>query len=176
MQKIPKMKIYPYSQNFKLLFQKQKKKLIEILGKQEIQHIGSTAVPGLGGKGIIDIMIALKDWKDEKEIIEKLKTIGFTHIHPKDKGRIFVSQPLETKYGGTHIHIVKKGSREYKNLLFFRDYLWKHKKDAKVYGLQKDRLLNQAKGDRAVYQKLKEKYIKNVLKHRSLLCKNESAL
>ncbi len=172
---MPNLKIYPYSRDFKLFFQKQKKKLIKILGEQEIQHIGSTAVPGLGGKGIIDIMIALKDWKGEKEIIEKLKTIGFTHIHPKDKGRIFVSQPPETKYGGTHIHIVKKESREYKNLIFFRDYLRKHKKDAKVYGLQKIQLLKQAKGYRAIYKKLKEKYIKNVLKRGSLLYENESA-
>jgi len=85
-------------------------------------------------------MIALKDWEDEKGIIKKLKTIGFTHIHPKNKGRIFISQPPETKYGGIHIHLVKRDSKEYKNLLFFRDYLRKHKKEAQEYGLQKMRL------------------------------------
>ncbi|MBM3205748.1 GrpB family protein, partial [Candidatus Shapirobacteria bacterium] len=132
--------LFPYNKKFPAIFQKQKEKLIKLLGNQEIHHIGSTAVPGLGGKGIIDIMIALKDWEDEKGIIKKLKTIGFTHIHPKNKGRIFISQPPETKYGGIHIHLVKRDSKEYKNLLFFRDYLRKHKKEAQEYGLQKMRL------------------------------------
>jgi GrpB-like predicted nucleotidyltransferase (UPF0157 family) len=162
---MPKLRLFPYNKKFAAIFQKQREKLIKLLGNQEIHHIGSTAVPGLGGKGIIDIMIALKDWKDGKGAIEKLKTIGFTHIHPKDKGRIFISQPGETKYGGIHIHLVKKGGKEYRNLLFFRDYLREHKKEAKEYDFQKMQLLNKAKGNRAIYKKLKVGYIKNILKH-----------
>lgn len=165
MKNMVKLRLYPYNKKFVIIFQKQKKKLIKLLKNQEIHHIGSTAVPGIGGKGIIDIMIVLKGWKDGKGVIEKLKTIGFTHAHPKDKGRIFISQPPETKYGGIHIHLVKRDSKEYKNLLFFRDYLRKHKKDTKEYDLQKMRLLNQARGNRAVYKKLKEKYIKNILRN-----------
>lgn len=160
-----KLKLYPYNKKFPAIFQRQKEKLIKILGNQKIHHIGSTAVPGLGGKGIIDIMIALKNWKDKKEIIEKLKTIGFTHTHPKEKGRIFISQPPETKYGGMHIHLVKMDSKEYKNLFFFRDYLSNHKKEAKEYGLQKMRLLERAQGNRVLYTKLKEEYIKSILKY-----------
>jgi len=137
---MPKIKIFPSNKKFAKIFQKQKGKLINLLGNQEIHHIGSTAVSGLGGKGIIDIMIASKDWRDEKKIIRKLKSIGFVHVHPKENGRIFISKPLATRYGGTHIHLVKRGSKEYKNLLFFRDYLRKHKKDVQEYGLQKMRL------------------------------------
>jgi len=159
------LKLYSYNKKSTEIFQKQKERLIKLLGNQEIRHIGSTAVPGLGGKGIIDIMIALKGWKGGKEIVKELKTIGFTHIHPKDKGRIFISQPDETKYGGTHIHLVKRGNKEYKNLLFFRNYLRKHKKDAQEYNLQKVRLLGKAQGSRTIYKKLKEKYIKDILKY-----------
>jgi len=158
-----KLKLFPYNKKFAVIFQKQKEKLTMLLGNQEIHHIGSTAVLGLGGKGIIDIMIALKDWKGGKEIIKKLKTIGFTHIHPKDKGRIFISQPPETKYGGTHIHLVKKGNRQYKDLLFFRDYLTKHKKEAQKYFALKKQYQKEAKGNRAKYNKLKNQYIGRII-------------
>lgn len=87
MKNMVKLRLYPYNKKFVIIFQKQKKKLIKLLKNQEIHHIGSTAVPGIGGKGIIDIMIVLKGWKDGKGVIEKLKTIGFTHAHPKDKGK-----------------------------------------------------------------------------------------
>jgi len=162
---MPKLKLFQYNKKSAKIFRKQRERLIKLLGNQEIHHIGSTAVPGLGGKGIIDIMIALEDWEERKEIIKRLKTTGFTYIRPRDKGRVFISQPGETKYSGTHIHLVKRGKREYKNLLFFRDFLRKHGKDAQEYGLQKMRLLDQAQGNRAVYKKLKEKYIKSILKH-----------
>ena len=154
-----KLRLYPYNKKFAIIFQKQKEELTKLLGDQEIHHIGSTAVPGLGGKGIIDIMVALKDWKEEKEIIQKLKTIGFTHIHPKDKGRIFISQPGETKYGGIHIHLVKKGNRQYKELLFFRGYLTKHKEEVQKYFVLKKQYQKETKGDRTKYNKLKNQYI-----------------
>ena len=82
-----KLELRPYRAVFKSIFKREKKKLIGAIGKCEINHIGSTAVPGLGGKGIIDIMIALHDWKREKEITGKLKDLGFTHVHPRESGR-----------------------------------------------------------------------------------------
>jgi GrpB-like predicted nucleotidyltransferase (UPF0157 family) len=158
-----KLKLYPYNKKFAEIFQKQKEKLIELLGSQEIHHIGSTAVPGLGGKGIIDIMIVLKDWEDEKEIIKKFKSIGFSHVHPKVKGRIFISQPQVTKYGGTHIHLVKKGNRQYKELLFFKNYLIKHKKEAQKYFDLKKQYKKEAKGDRTKYNKFKNRHVESAI-------------
>ncbi|MCX6766737.1 MAG: GrpB family protein [Candidatus Moranbacteria bacterium] len=52
--------------------------------KLEIEHIGSTAVKSLGGKGIIDISIGIKKWKDADEIIKILKKIGFNRaLNPR---------------------------------------------------------------------------------------------
>jgi len=148
---------------YKDKFEGEKKKILKIIKDCEIHHIGSTAVLGLGGKGIIDIMIGIKDWKESKEIIKRLKKLSFTHIHSKEKGRIFLSKDKTLSLNNVHIHIVKTGSKVYKELLYFRDYLRKNRKEAERYYNLKLKWLKESKGDRKKYNKLKEKYIKEVL-------------
>lgn len=161
---ISKVKIYPYRQNFPKLFDQEKERILEALGNYELQHIGSTAVPGLAGKGIIDILIAVKDWSELPVVIKKLKFLGFVHIHPKDQGRIFLSKESVTKYKDTHIHIVKKYSVIYKNLLAFRDCLRLDKIEAKRYLILKRQWQKQGKNDRNYYRLAKTNYIKSVIK------------
>jgi len=160
-----RLKILPYYQKFLKDFEKEKEKISKALkGKDiEIHHIGSTAISGLGGKGIIDIMLAIKDWKDLDNIVKKLKNIGLKHIHPKEGGRVFLSKIGDTKLGDSHIHIVKKDGEQYKNLLFFRDYLKNHEEEAKKYFNLKLKWLKEFKADRKKYTKEKIGYIKNIL-------------
>src|SRR3990167_3953894 len=109
--------LFPYNKQFSQLFEKEKQKITAMLPNCEIQHIGSTSVPGLGGKGIIDILVGLKNWKNEQKIIAQLKKLGFLHIHPKVAGRIFLSRVKTTKYKDAHIHLVKTGSKQYHEML-----------------------------------------------------------
>jgi len=160
---IMKLKINQYNKKFKERFQKEKKKISKLIKDCEVHHIGSTAISGLGGKGIIDIMIGIRNWKESKEIIKKLEGLDFTHIHPKEKGRIFLSKDKTLSLSNVHIHIVKIGSKTYKDLLFFRDYLRKNKKEGRRYYNLKLKWLKESKGDRKEYNKLKGKYIKEIL-------------
>jgi len=161
-----KLKILPYYQKFLKDFEKEKEKISKVLKAEdiEIHHIGSTAIPGLGGKGIIDIMLAINTWKDLDNIIKKLRGIGLRHIHPKEGGRVFLSKIGITKLGDVHIHIVKKGGKPYKNLLFFRDHLKNHKEEAEKYFNLKLKWLKMFKKDRKRYTKGKIEYVKNILK------------
>jgi GrpB-like predicted nucleotidyltransferase (UPF0157 family) len=96
-----KVRLLPYNKKFVEIFEKEKAEISKVVSNCEIHRIGSTAVSGLGGKGIVDIMIALENWKEEEEIIENLKNIGFKHVHPREKGRIFLSkhrEPLLTMF------------------------------------------------------------------------------
>jgi len=161
---MPKVKLFSYNKKFPKLFQKEKRKILKTLSDVEVHHIGSTAVPGLGGKGIIDLMIAIKDWRKKTNTVNLLKELGFTHIHPEEKGRIFLSRIGPTKYGDTHIHFVKKDSKGYREMLLFRDYMRIHKKEAQEYLKIKQRSLKRSKKDRNQYTISKEKYIKEVLK------------
>lgn len=156
--------IFPYYQRFAKIFDREKNKISKMVKGFEVHHIGSTSVPGLGGKGIIDIMIAVKNWKDSDGIIKKLKNTGFKHIHPKEKGRIFLSKLGPTKLGDTHLHIVRKNGKPYKDLLSFRDYLRKNKKELKRFFRLKQQWEKEANGDRMKYNELKGGYVEEILR------------
>ncbi len=65
----------PYNPLFPQLFQREKERLLlHVKGLCSIEHVGSTAVPGLGGKGIIDIAIATSE---KEAIIPQLQALGY---------------------------------------------------------------------------------------------------
>ncbi len=156
--------IFPYYQRFIKIFDREKNKISKIVKNAEIQHIGSTSVPGLGGKGIIDIMIAIKNWKDSDGIIKKLKNTGFKHVHAEENGRIFLSKLGPTKLGDVHFHIVRKNGKPYKDLLSFRDYLRKNRKEIQRFFKLKQKWERKVRGDRIKYNKLKGGYVEEFLR------------
>ncbi len=158
-----KIRFYLYTQEFKEIFEKEKKRIKKVLLNNAIHHIGSTAIPGVGGKGIIDILIALQNWKEKEKAIIELKKLGFLHIHPEENGRIFLSKLSNTKYKDVHIHLIEKDSKEYTEKLLFRDFLRRNRKEAKKYHLLKQKWEEQAKGDRKKYGSLKVSYIENII-------------
>lgn len=158
-----KITLSPYSANFENMFKKEKALLESVLKNCAMHHIGSSAVPGLGGKGIIDILVILESWADEDETINQLKKIGFNHIHPKDNDRIFLSRIGHTQYGDTHLHVTIRGSSHHTEMLALRDYLRANPHEAERYFALKQQWLKAAKGDREIYTKLKEPYIREVI-------------
>lgn len=132
----------------------------------EIEHIGSTAVVGLGGKGIIDILIIAKQEQMGK-IVELLESKGYKY-NPQASTipeRLFVSGSYEynKRKLHIHIHIAVLGSREHKDKLLFRDYLRQHPNEARTYYELKRRWSIEAGSDRSKYTELKTSYINEVL-------------
>ncbi len=158
-----KVEFHAYSKEFKKLFEKEKAKIKQVLPEAEVHHIGSTAVEGLGGKGIIDILVTLDDWKEKQEAVSELRELGFEHIHPEENGRIFLSRVPDTKYGDIHIHLVAKGNKDYIEKLLFRDYLKQNKEEAVRYQELKQEWEREAGGDRKRYGELKQSYIENII-------------
>lgn len=158
------MKLHPYQTNFSTQFKNRKAKILKSIGNFEIHHIGSTAIPNLPGKGIIDIMISLDKWSKADQVIRNLKKIGFNHVHPKENGRIFLSKQPKTKFGDTHLHLVKKGTRPHNEFLAFRNYLIENKVEKNHYLRLKKKLLKVTEGNRAKYTKGKNEYMKSIIK------------
>lgn len=159
------LKIHSYQKSFPAQFAKVKAKLVEVLpASSEIEHIGSTAIPGLGGKGIIDVLIALPNWHREKKIIADLQKIGYEHLHPRKDGHIFLSPVAETRKGDSHLHLVLKKSANYRNLLKFRNQLRRRPKLLREYQEIKNKLAGENK-NRAEYGKLKADFIKRVIEN-----------
>lgn len=145
------------------LFTEASDKIHSILPSAEIHHVGSTSVPDLGGKGIIDILVAIPNWQDKDQAVNSFKELGFEHVHKEVNNRIFLSRVGDTKKNDVHIHLTYIGSSEYESLLTFRNYLRNNKEEAKRYAQLKRDWLKHASGDRKVYTSSKNSYIEEVL-------------
>lgn len=160
--------IHNYSDSFVELFNTEKKKLKKILGNFcLIEHIGSTAIPKVDGKGIIDIMVVFENIKDIKSAVELLQNNGYILSDNKIErtGRIFMSTSgkKESCLGDVHLHITTKDNDSYLNAILFRDYLKKHPKRKKEYVDLKYQLFNKVNGNRTKYTELKSGFIKKII-------------
>jgi len=145
------------------LFTEAKEVLQQTLPDAEIHHVGSTAIPGMGGKGMIDILIAIPDWTKKAEAGEKLVNLGFSHVHKEIDSRIFMSRVGDTVKNDVHLHLTYIGSSAYTSFLSFRDYLRAHPEEAAEYMKQKIQWLKSASGHRQFYTASKNDYIASVL-------------
>ena len=161
-----KYKFRKYNEKFPELFRKERKKLKKILNdKTNIEHIGSTAVPSVGGKGIVDVMISVPK-KEINKVKKQLQKKGY-FLKPKagDRNRIFFEK--DYKYNGktrrVHLHLTSNNSGVWKNAIYFRDYLIKDKGKRKKYEIIKMKAVKISKGEGKVYRKYKEKFFKEVI-------------
>ena len=98
-----------------------------------IDHHGSTAIPGLGAKPIIDIQISVATLQPLSAYGAKLEGMGYSHVpHPDDSFSPFFHRPHEWPHTH-HVHVVGRGGREERRTLAFRDYLRDHPDAAREY-------------------------------------------
>ncbi len=143
--------------------------LQQILGKEDIvaiEHVGSTAVPNLPAKPIIDIQIAVKDLTAVKEdFIKNLASANyqFWYENPDDTRLFFVKGFPPLGSGRTHhLHIVASDSQHWHQKLFFRNYLRQHPDTAKEYAHLKQELASQYQSDREKYTEAKSVFIQAI--------------
>ncbi len=162
----------PYNEIFPKLFEAEKKRIEAILGTNaQIEHIGSTAVPGLGGKNIIDIGIAVK--KEEQQIASKLlQDLGYefrpSFSTPDRLYFIFDLPDPEEEIRRYHIHLTYPENPEWCAFISFRDYLRKHPDALSEYADVKRRAAQEAGDEGSQYRKLKAPIIRQLMKNLSL--------
>jgi len=130
----------PYDESFPELYNKERIYIESALGPYEIQieHFGSTAVPGLGGKGIIDIYLAVPQGTKE-EIFPKLVDIGYSYPRintPNQPERHFTRREHPDREGEIrtyHLHICDHGYSGFDDCMRFRDHLRNNLKDRLRY-------------------------------------------
>lgn len=167
--KDPHLRIIPYNPEYPKIFNEIKEFICGVIPYPvQIEHVGSTAVPGLGGREIIDVLV-IAEQEYMRRIAELLEARGF-RCNPQASiplEKLFVSGPY--KYKGreyhVHIHITFKGSREHEEKLLFRDYLRENPEEAKRYYGLKKMWMEKAGSDPSRYRKCKAAYIRAVLKN-----------
>ncbi|WP_438448716.1 GrpB family protein [Gorillibacterium sp. sgz5001074] len=152
-----KVEVLPYDPLWVSKFEEEVENLRSILGSEmiDIHHIGSTSVPGLSAKPIIDVMPVVKDIGRVDSYNEQLRNRGY---EPKGENGI-TGRRYYTKGGDErthHIHIYAVGNPQILRHLAFRDYLKAHPNVAKSYGDLKAELAAQFPYDIASYIKGKE--------------------
>ena len=127
----------------------------------EIEHVGSTAVPSLCAKPVIDILIVVSSVADARRAIEPLQSLGyiFWSDNPRKDRLFFVKgMPPHGTARTHHLHFMERGT-EAKEYRLFRDYLRAHQCAARQYAVLKRRLATAHWNDREAYTDAKTVFV-----------------
>jgi GrpB-like predicted nucleotidyltransferase (UPF0157 family) len=128
-----------------------------------IDHIGSTAVPGLAAKPVIDVQVSVASFEPLAAYRQPLERLGFVYRadNPERTKRYFREPPGRPR---THVHVRRAGSFSEQWALLFRDYLRAHREVAAEYGALKRRLALRFRDDRKGYTAAKEPFMWEVIR------------
>ncbi|MGA8302973.1 MAG: GrpB family protein [Thermoplasmata archaeon] len=127
-----------------------------------IDHVGSTAVPGLDAKPVIDIQLSVAGLTPEILYLVPLESLGY-EFEPEnpDRTKRFFRQPPGAP--ATHLHVRPAGGFDEQLNLLFRDYLRAHPEAARGYARTKWELAERFRNDRAGYVRAKEPMVWSIL-------------
>lgn len=127
-----------------------------------IDHVGSTAVPGLDAKPIIDIQVSVSSLEPDAPFRRPLESLGFVFQGDNpDTTKRFFGEPPGTRR--VHVHVRRSGSFDEQLNLLFRDYLRTHPEAAAEYAKAKHELAERFLKDREGYIHAKEPVIWSIL-------------
>ncbi|MBC8139939.1 MAG: GrpB family protein [Armatimonadetes bacterium] len=130
------------------------------------EHFGSTAVPGLAAKPVIDILLGVASLADAKDrLIPAVEPLGYSYWRDDpNPAKLYAVKGLPPNSPRTHhLHIVEPDSQMWEQLLF-RDYLRLHNDEAARYAALKHDLAARFRTDREAYTEGKSAYIAEVMK------------
>ena len=129
-----------YDPTWPAIFAAEQQRVLEVLGDTAlaVEHVGSTAVPGLMAKPIIDIVLAVPDSADESGYVPALEDIGYTlRIREPDW---FEHRVLKREHPAVNLHVFSASASEITRMLRFRDHLRRHPADRERYAAAKQEL------------------------------------
>jgi GrpB-like predicted nucleotidyltransferase (UPF0157 family) len=165
---LDRIEIHLYDAQWPRRFQKEAARIAWALGDQviRIEHIGSTAVPGIAAKPVIDIMVGLDSLDDGSGLIAPLAELGYAHWY-EDPARgerlYFVRWSDETRATRlSHIHAAPVGGVLWKEVLLFRDRLRADPILAAEYESLKQALAERHSDDRDAYTAAKSDFVRRI--------------
>ena len=151
--------IVPYDPVWPRMFAEEKQHLLSCLSSEligRIEHFGSTAVPRLAAKPIVDMLVEVTDLEETKvRIPPVLEAQGYEYAW-------FIKRDRRTKVRTHHIHMVESHFSGHWDRLFFRDYLRERPDLAEEYAALKVRLAAASTHDRVQYTQGKTDFIVRV--------------
>lgn len=122
-----------------------------------IEHIGSTSVPGLAAKPIIDILVVVSDITAEENYLPQFLVAGY-HLRVREPGHRMV----RTRGLDVHVHVFEAGNPQVSDYLLLRDHLRRNAADRDLYARTKYRLAAQEWEDMNAYAEAKTEVITQI--------------
>jgi GrpB-like predicted nucleotidyltransferase (UPF0157 family)/GNAT superfamily N-acetyltransferase len=157
------IRIVDYDPNWPLKFQAHAEKIRQALGDRliHIEHVGSTSVPGLGAKDLVDIDVVVADSGNEPAYLPALESAGYV---------LRVREPewqehrmLRTPEVDVNVHVFSPGAPEHERHILFRDRLRKNGDDRRLYESVKRKLAGEDWPDTNAYATAKTEVIERIL-------------
>jgi GrpB-like predicted nucleotidyltransferase (UPF0157 family) len=161
--------VVPYEPVWPHLFALERSRVEAVAGSwvETVEHIGSTAVPGLDAKPVIDLLVGIRNIRDADHCVRPLESIGYSFWAEDpniDHHRLFVRFVDAGMTSRTHnLHMVETGSAYREDRLVFRDYLRTHPETAGEYARLKYDLVECFRDDRETYTRAKTDFVSAVV-------------
>ncbi|QQS22295.1 GrpB family protein [Candidatus Saccharibacteria bacterium] len=160
------MRLESYKEAWVERFEDEADRLRAIFGdRAPIEHIGSTAIPGMMAKPIIDMMVGVESLDVVSQaMVAKLENMGYRSMPDRvTQDEIFMPKGPDSRR--THyLHIVPRSNRRWHNTVLFRNYLRAHPAAREEYADLKRKLAIQYPDDRASYTDAKTGFVADILR------------
>lgn len=157
------VKLSAYTRQWSVRFASEQRRLARRLTgiRYRVEHIGSTAVPGLDAKPIIDMAVQIPSFRRLPLCIRRLEAAGYAYKGEYGlPGRHFFVRGDPVTH---HLHLVADGSRHWDDWIAFRDYLRARPDEVRRYDALKKRLARRYKHDRDAYTRAKTPCVNRML-------------
>jgi GrpB-like predicted nucleotidyltransferase (UPF0157 family) len=140
-------------------YQEHRRRILDALGEVdvEVEHIGSTSVPGLAAKPIVDIVVAVPDITAEEDYLDGLLAAGY-ELRVREPGHRLVRTPARD----VHVHVYERGDPAVEEYLLLRDHLRGDADDRDLYESVKRELLGRRWDDMNRYADAKGEVIRAI--------------
>jgi GrpB-like predicted nucleotidyltransferase (UPF0157 family) len=158
--------IVPYDEGWPAQFEIERALLCPILSPWlvgAIEHVGSTAVPGLSAKPVIDIMAGVRGLEESRAAFGDLRAAGYQYASYRTDVMHWFCKP-DFSHRTHHLHLVPYNSALWTERLAFRDYLRSHAVVAAEYAELKERLASAHRNDREAYTEAKGPFVARVVR------------
>jgi len=162
-----KYSVEPYNPEWKKQFETEVEFLSPIFSDKaiSIEHIGSTAVPGLAGKPTIDILITVEKIEIADELSEKIESIGYKSLgdYINQGSHLFVKEVDNTRL--VNLHVFEVEHPHVKDMINLRNYFRSHPEVVEEYCKLKFELVEKYPDDYGLYRKYKDEWMENLKKN-----------
>ncbi len=159
-----KIEVVPYNPDWPRLYSAEAERIAAALGGEmtAIHHIGSTAIPGIKAKPVLDFLVAVPRIERVDELNDSMVVLGY---EPRGEygipgRRFFIKHTAGMRTH--HVHIFQNGNPEITRHLNFRDYLRAHPDEAQAYSRLKEELARQYPEDSHGYTEGKNEFVQEI--------------